>query len=153
MTLDVRLERVTVELPAIQVTATADVGGAAQSPQPLALVSSDALRTIQVSSIGAAVEILPGVRSISTGQGIAKPVIRGLSSNRVLVAEDGVRLENQQWGDEHAPQVEALDADRVEVIRGPASVLYGSDALGGVVNIVPRELPDAIGRSPSLPGG
>lgn len=69
------------------------------------------------------------------------------------MAEDGVRLENQQWGDEHAPQVEALDADRVEVIRGPASVLYGSDALGGVVNIVPRELPDAIGRSPSLPGG
>jgi len=68
------------------------------------------------------------------------------------VAEDGVRLENQQWGDEHAPQVEALDADRVEVIRGPASVLYGSDALGGVVNIVPRELPDAIGRSPFLAG-
>src|SRR4029453_13298347 len=70
-----------------------------------------------------------------------------LTSNRVLVLDDGVRLETQQWGDEHGPQVSTSEADRIEVIRGPASVMYGSDALGGVINVVPKELPDAIGRS------
>ena len=89
---------------------------------------------------------MPGVRSLSTGTGIGKPVIRGLTSNRVLVVADGQRLETQQWGDEHSPNVDTGDAERIEVIRGPASVLYGSDALGGVVNVVPKELPDAIGR-------
>ena len=79
-------------------------------------------------------------------------MIRGLSSNRVLVLADGQRLENQQWGDEHGPQVEAGEAQRIEVIRGPASVLYGSDALGGVVNVITPELPDALGRDPFVGG-
>ena len=67
---------------------------------------------------------------------------------RVLVLDDGQRTENQNWGDEHSPQIEAAEAERIEVVRGPASVLYGSDALGGVVNVVPRALPDGIGRPP-----
>jgi outer membrane receptor protein involved in Fe transport len=68
------------------------------------------------------------------------------------VLDNGQRLETQQWGDEHGPQIEAAMADRIEVIRGPASVLYGSDALGGVINVIPTELPDAIGRSPFARG-
>ncbi|MEZ4455872.1 MAG: TonB-dependent receptor plug domain-containing protein [Gemmatimonadales bacterium] len=66
---------------------------------------------------------------------------QGLTSNRVLVLDNGQRLETQQWGDEHAPNVETATAERIEVIKGPASVLYGSDALGGVVNVIPRALP------------
>ncbi|HEU4680479.1 MAG TPA: TonB-dependent receptor, partial [Gemmatimonadales bacterium] len=65
---------------------------------------------------------------------------------------DGQRTESQQWGDEHGPQVEAGEAERIEVIRGPASVLYGSDALGGVVNIITPELPDALDRDPFVSG-
>jgi iron complex outermembrane receptor protein len=103
-------------------------------------------------TLGETVSALPGVRSFSTGAGIGKPVIRGLSSNRVLVLADGERVESQQWGDEHGPQVEAADADRIEVIRGPASVLYGSDALGGVINIVTPPLPDAVGRKAFVDG-
>ena len=70
-------------------------------------------------------------------------MIRGLTSNRVLILDDGQRMETQQWGDEHGPNIETSLADRIEVIRGPASVLYGSDALGGVINIIPKPLPSA----------
>ncbi len=81
---------------------------------------------------------IPGVESISTGTGIGKPVIRGLSSNRVLTYTQGVRLENQQFGEEHGLGINSAGVESVEVIKGPASLLYGSDALGGVLYINPE---------------
>jgi iron complex outermembrane recepter protein len=81
---------------------------------------------------------IAGVETISTGSGIGKPVIRGLSSNRVLVYTQGVRLENQQFGDEHGLGVSSSGTESVEVIKGPASLLYGSDALGGVLYLNPE---------------
>jgi iron complex outermembrane receptor protein len=152
VTLQVRLRASIVELQALQVTATPTATTLLESPQPASALSGDELRLAQAPSLGETIEGLPGVRSLSTGTGIGKPVIRGLTSNRVLVIADGQRLETQQWGDEHGPNVDTEDAERVEVIRGPASVLYGSDALGGVVNVVPRDLPDAIGRQGFVAG-
>ncbi|HEV8305654.1 MAG TPA: TonB-dependent receptor [Gemmatimonadales bacterium] len=147
VTLDVVMKETRIELPALQVTATPNATSALESPQPTSVLGAADLQTARAASLGETISALAGVRSWSTGSGgIGKPVIRGLSSNRVLVLEDGQRTENQGWGDEHAPQIETADAERIEVIRGPASVLYGSDALGGVVNVVPAELPDAIGR-------
>lgn len=81
---------------------------------------------------------IPGVENISTGQSIGKPVIRGLSSNRVLVYAQGVRLENQQFGAEHGLGLNDSGVESIEVIKGPASLLYGSDALGGVLYINPE---------------
>ena len=81
---------------------------------------------------------IAGVQSISTGVSIGKPVIRGLSSNRVLVYTQGVRLENQQFGDEHGLGLNDNGIESVEVIKGPASLLYGSDALGGVLYFNPE---------------
>lgn len=146
LALDVELTPSVVELAALQVTASPVATDALSSPQPLSVMGPEQLRTALKANLGQAVEFQPGLRNLSTGPGIGKPVIRGLSSNRVLVAADGQRLESQQWGDEHGPSLETADLERVEVIRGPASVLYGSDALGGVVNVVRRPLPDAIGR-------
>ena len=82
---------------------------------------------------------IPGVSQISTGTSIGKPVIRGLSSNRVVTYAQGIRLENQQFGDEHGLGLSASGIESVEVIKGPASLLYGSDAIGGVLYFNPEK--------------
>ncbi len=152
LTIDVTLKPSAIELPAVQVTASANATSALESPQPTTVLDADAIRRAEAPSLGETLEGVAGVHSLGTGVGIGKPVIRGLTSNRVLVLDDGQRLETQQWGDEHGPQIEAAGAERIEIIRGPASVLYGSDALGGVINVIPPGLPDAIGRSPFMHG-
>jgi len=86
-----------------------------------------------VLTLSEGISELEGVTQITTGLGIGKPVIRGLSSNRVLVYNQGVRLENQQFGDEHGLGVNGSGIESVELIKGPASLLYGSDAMGGVL--------------------
>ena len=82
---------------------------------------------------------IAGVENVSTGIGIGKPVIRGLNANRVLVYAQGIRLENQQFGDEHGLGVNDAGIESVEVIKGPASLLYGSDAMGGVLYLNPEK--------------
>ncbi len=82
---------------------------------------------------------IPGVSQVSTGASIGKPVIRGLSGNRVLVYSQGVRLENQQFGEEHGLGLNDAGIESVEVIKGPASLLYGSDALGGGLYFNPEK--------------
>lgn len=77
-----------------------------------------------------------GVATLATGPAISKPVIRGLSYNRVLTINDGVRQEGQQWGDEHGIEIDDASVNRIEVLKGPASIIYGSDAMAGVVNII-----------------
>src|SRR5688572_20910315 len=151
-TIDVALVESALELPGTQVSATANATTALTSPQPTSVLEGVALRQARAATLGATLEGLPGLRSWNTGSGIGKPTIRGLRSDRVVIASEGLRLDNQGWGDEHGPQVESANVDRVEVIRGPASVLYGSDALGGVVNVIPRELPTAYDRDAFVRG-
>lgn len=79
---------------------------------------------------------IPGIAQLSTGNAISKPVIRGLYGNRILILLSGLRFDNQQWQDEHGLGLSQIGIERVEVIKGPASLLYGTDALGGVVNVV-----------------
>jgi len=144
-TLDLTLERTSVWVEPVTVTATRAPLDVFSSPLPTEALSEDRLRRAQSVSLTHALAELPGINALTTGQQIGKPVIRGLAGPRVLVLEDGSRLEDYSWSDEDGPSVDARLAQRVEVIRGPASVLYGSDALGGVVNVVPEELPDANG--------
>jgi len=89
------------------------------------------------------VSTIAGVSQVSTGVGIGKPVIRGLRGNRVLVYTQGIRLENQQFGDEHGLGIDESSIESVEVIKGPASLLYGSDALGGVLYFNPLKFAEA----------
>lgn len=129
----------------LTVTATRSPLAAAASPLPASALGGDALRRAQGVSLAHVLESLAGVRTLSTGAQIGKPVIRGLTGSRVLVLENGSRLEDYSWSDEDGPSVETGFVRRVELIRGPASVLYGSDALGGVVNVISEPLPDAGG--------
>ena len=78
----------------------------------------------------------PGVTQLSTGPAISKPIIRGLGYNRVVVLNDGVRQEGQQWGDEHGIEIDEYNVSRTEVLKVPASIIYGSEALSGVINII-----------------
>lgn len=98
-----------------------------------------ALKQKGASTLIEGLETIAGVSQISTGTSIGKPVIRGLSGNRVLVYTQGVRLENQQFGGEHGLGVNQAGIESVEVIKGPASLLYGSDALGGVIYFNPEK--------------
>jgi iron complex outermembrane receptor protein len=91
------------------------------------------LSKIEQTNLIDAMSNIPGIYNFSTGNGIAKPVIRGLSGMRVLTSQNGLRLENQQWGADHGFAVLNLGIDRVEVIKGPSSLIYGADALGGVI--------------------
>jgi iron complex outermembrane receptor protein len=87
-------------------------------------------------------EQIPGVSSMNTGTGISKPVIRGMSFNRVVVAENGIRQEGQQWGGDHGLEIDQFGVERVEIVKGPASLLYGSDGIGGGINIRPAPIPE-----------
>ncbi|MDD5150309.1 MAG: TonB-dependent receptor [Flavobacterium sp.] len=109
-------------------------------------VEHESIKELQQKGTATLIEglaTIPGVSQISTGTSIGKPVIRGLSGNRVLVYSQGVRVENQQFGDEHGLGLNDAGVESVEVIKGPASLLYGSDALGGVLYFNPEKFADA----------
>jgi iron complex outermembrane receptor protein len=152
VTLDVSLKATFIELPAVQVSASAQATSFMNSPQPIGIASAEELEKARPATLGDALEGIAGVRNNSSGPAAGKPVIRGLTNTRVLVVDNGQRLEHNQWGDDHFSSVDPGEAGRIEVIRGPASVLYGSDALGGVINVIPPDLPDAIGRSGFVQG-
>ena len=108
-----------------------------QSVQPVSIVKrTDLLHTSSLNVIDALGKLVPGVSSISTGPAISKPVIRGLGYNRVVTVHDGVRQEGQQWGDEHGIEIDEYSIQKVEVLKGPASLFYGSDAMAGVVHFI-----------------
>lgn len=105
-------------------------------------VEQESIKSLQQKGTATLIEglaTIPGVSQVSTGTSIGKPVIRGLSGNRVLVYSQGVRLENQQFGEEHGLGLNDSGVESVEVIKGPASLLYGSDALGGVLYFNPEK--------------
>src|SRR5690606_41070782 len=108
---------------------------ARRAVQPISLLGGAALRTAQGASLGETLSGIAGIRSLSMSTGIGKPVIRGLHSNRIVTLDHGQRVETQQWGGDHAPNVETMGAERIEIVKGPGSVRYGSDALGGVINV------------------
>lgn len=103
------------------------------SPTPISLVSTDQLRATPATNIIDALSQQPGVAQVTTGSGISKPVIRGLGYNRLVVVNDGIRQEGNQWGDEHGVEVDAQSVSSAEIIKGPASLMYGSDAMAGVI--------------------
>lgn len=138
------LQERSFELEPVTVTSTRSPQVAA-GPLASSTLGPERLRREHSVSLARTLATLPGVRALTTGEQVGKPVIRGLFGSRVAVLADGLRLEDYSWSDEDAPSVDARLAERVEVVRGPASLLYGSDAVGGVVNVIPEPLPEAEG--------
>ncbi|AZA58619.1 MULTISPECIES: TonB-dependent receptor [Flavobacteriales] len=112
------------------------------SPVIVKAVDGKTLNQNSATNLIDALRNVPGVNQITTGTGISKPTIRGLGFNRVITLNNNIRQEGQQWGDEHGIEIDENAVDRVEVVKGPGSLMYGSDGIAGVLNfLAPRSLP------------
>jgi len=135
-TLVFELEESVIEGKEIVITGSAFSSDNRQNSTSIATVTKEDLLYNPSTNIIDALSKVPGVSQITTGPAISKPVIRGLSANRVVTLNNGVKQQGQQWGDEHGIEIDQYSAERIEILRGPASLMYGSDALGGVINIL-----------------
>lgn len=112
-----------------------------EEPLNIEIVNADFLKQNLGGSIMKSLERLPGVSTIDIGSGHSKPVIRGMGFNRVVIVENGIKHEAQQWGSDHGLEIDQYAVENLEVIKGPASLLYGSDAIGGVIDMNNRRVP------------
>jgi iron complex outermembrane recepter protein len=110
--------------------------GSKNTANDIQQLSASEMRNNGAMNLSDGISKMPGVSQLSTGSGISKPVIRGLFGNRIQTVLYGLRFDNQQWQDEHGLGLSDVGIDRVEIIKGPASLLYGSEAMGGVINII-----------------
>jgi iron complex outermembrane receptor protein len=120
----------------VTITAVANATSIRKASIPISRVNKTELLRTPSTNIIDALSRQPGISQLSTGPAISKPVIRGLGYNRLVVINDGVRQEGQQWGDEHGIEIDENSVSRVEIVKGPASLIYGSDAIAGVINIL-----------------
>ena len=134
---DFAIKPAIAENEAVTVTGVASVTKIKQTPQPVSVVKkADLFKNSSTNIIDALASLVPGINTSSTGPAIAKPVIRGLGYNRVITIHDGIRQEGQQWGDEHGIEVDEYSVQKAEVLKGPSSLLYGSDGMGGAVHLI-----------------
>ncbi|MHA4893602.1 TonB-dependent receptor [Pedobacter sp. PWIIR3] len=134
--LNFALQPSVIEGQEVVITGSASSSDNRKNSTSVATLNKSQLLSHPSTNLMDAISRLPGVAQITTGPSISKPVIRGLSYNRVVTLNNGVKQQGQQWGDEHGIEIDQYSADHVEVLRGPASLMYGSDALGGVINIL-----------------
>jgi iron complex outermembrane receptor protein len=135
---EIELEVYMVNLPTITVKVISKKLLDKENPVAIYVVNEKTIdRTSESNIIDVLSKNTPGLTSVKSGPNVSKPFIRGLGYNRVLTLYDGIRQEGQQWGDEHGIEVDAYDIQNAEVIKGPASLMYGTDALAGVVSLFP----------------
>ncbi len=141
--LEVVLRPGVVETEEVRVVAEHDASAALViSSLSVSVLDPQALEDLRGQTLGETLATLPGVTTLSTGPSIAKPVIRGLHSQRLVLLNAGVPQEGQQWGGEHAPEIDPFSPVRIDVVKGAAGVEYGVGAIGGVIRIEPRPLPE-----------
>jgi len=139
---DVSLQTRVLETEGVTVTGTARARSTLSAPQDVDVMDTETLQSSRSASLGDLLqENVGGVSSIKTGSQAGKPVLRGLSGKRVVLLKDGIAQEYYQFGVRHFPTTNASEAERVEVVRGASSILYGSDALGGAINVISKPAP------------
>lgn len=138
--LNFSMEPSIIEMNEVVVTGLSRAARQNRMPAPISTVSRQSLLQNSSTNIIDALAHEPGMSQVTTGPGISKPVIRGLGYNRVVVVNDGIRQEGQQWGDEHGIEIDENTVDEVEILKGPASLVYGSDAMAGVINMISNKI-------------
>jgi iron complex outermembrane receptor protein len=133
---DFAMEAMMKEMPEIIITGASQAREKNRTPTPISIIPRRTLLQNSATNIIDAIALEPGVSQITSGPSISKPVIRGLGYNRVVVVNDGIRQEGQQWGDEHGIEIDEYNVNKVEILKGPASLIYGSDAMAGVINMI-----------------
>jgi iron complex outermembrane receptor protein len=134
--LNLVLNHSAIESTNVTVTSFLRATSSRKTPTPINIIKKEDLLKGSGTNLIDALSNTPGVSQLSTGPAISKPIIRGLGYNRVMVLNDGVKQEGQQWGDEHGIEIDEYNVSRIEVLKVPASIIYGSEALSGVINIV-----------------
>ena len=134
--LDAALTPAETEIGQVVVTGVSASTEMRRSPVPTSVVDQTRLRQTAATNAIDALAHTPGLNQITTGAAISKPIIRGLGANRVITLNNGSKQEGQQWGDEHGIEIDEYSIDRAEIIKGPGSLLYGSDGLAGVINFL-----------------
>ncbi|HUX59962.1 MAG TPA: TonB-dependent receptor [Ignavibacteriaceae bacterium] len=130
------LEQSSIEMQEVVVTGVPSATQQQSNPVPVSAVGQNSFLETTSNNIIDALKNSPGVSEITEGPAISKPIIRGLGYNRVVVVNDGIRQEGQQFGDEFGIEVDPYSIYKVEIMRGPASLSYGSDAMAGVINML-----------------
>jgi iron complex outermembrane receptor protein len=133
---DFVLFETSAELNEVVITGLSGTVEKAVNPIPSHIIDKNELIASQSSNIIDAISKQPGVSQITTGAAISKPVIRGLGYNRMITMHNNIRQEGQQWGDEHGIEIDENSVDRIEIIKGPGSLAFGSDAMAGVINLL-----------------
>ncbi len=134
--LNVSLDQAVTELNEVVVTGVSHSSELKNNPLPIGTMNLSNLTENTASNLIDNISKKAGVNQITTGPAISKPVIRGLGYNRIISLYDGIRQEGQQWGDEHGIEIDEYSVDRVEIVKGAGSLMYGSDGLGGVLNFL-----------------
>ena len=130
-TFQIALTPSAVSLEEVIVSGSASKTVVKESPIPIAALSKTQWLQSGSTNLVDAISKLPGMSQITTGATLSKPIIRGLGFNRVITMHDGVRQEDNQWGEEHSLHIDEYSIDRYEIIRGAGSLMYGSDGIGG----------------------
>ena len=128
-------------LPDVVVTESYQQRQAKKSALAVDVVDQDFLRKHFTGNFMQAMENIPGVQAMDIGSGFSKPMIRGMGFNQIAVLENGIKQEGQQWGADHGLELDAFNIGTVNVLKGPSSLLYGSDAMGGVIAITSPPVP------------
>jgi iron complex outermembrane receptor protein len=129
------------ELEEVKVNGNIDERKAKTESISIQLFEEEFLKEAKAATLMQTLKTIPGINSMDVGTGISKPVIRGMSYYRVVVAQNGIKQEGQQWSSHHGVSIDQQSVSHLEIIKGPGSLQYGSDAIGGVINVLPEPVP------------
>ena len=133
---DFTLQKSAKEIDEVVVTAVTRASELKKIPVVIKSVDKNIINQNASTNLIDGLKNIPGVNQITSGAAISKPVIRGLGYNRVITLVDGIKQEGQQWGGEHGIEIDEFSVGKVEIVKGPGSLMYGSDGIAGVLNFI-----------------